>query len=451
MTDLADHHVHPAMSKTGLLITNMQKYATRPEWETLLHATFREHIDEAADALDVDPADISDIVGDHSGEFIATVFEDFATRRRADGTCMAAEYLKRAGWRENGYARKYLEALIDSRLRLYEVTDVRPGTGLTLRPLDVPKGKAEEPVFVHEKSGSQHLSRWDVLSARILRVHEEYVLAGGALPVRPDRTKNLIKAHARLHKIDNSHDPMPSLCTTAWITWLHEAQNAPRPRIVNHDGDEILMGKSRLPLLAPANDIAAVMNTLPGWEPDPDHHLRWAWLATAEAPAGKPKSRRESESVSPAGTLLGEVVLERKHLVFTTNSRQRMERGLLMLQQALGNKVGPALTRYEAMDLNAIPAPSGGTPSTAMPSPEEQHEMILAVLDRHYRETMRTPIPALGNKTPAQALKTKTGRERTIAWLKDLERSTAQREGQDGMPAYDFGWMWEELGLGGER
>lgn len=441
------------MSKTGSLIANLQKYATRPEWEALLDAVMREHLESVADALDLDMSDIGEIVGDQSGEFIATVFEDFATRRRPDGICMAADYLKRTGWRESGYARKYLEALIDSRLRLYEVTDVHPGTGLSLRPLDVPKGKTEEPVFVHEKSGSQHLSRWDVISARVLRVQEEYVLAGGVLPVRPDQPKDLLKAHARLRKADsNGSDPMPSLCTTAWVAWLYTSKTAPRPQVVNRDGDELLMSKSRLPLLVRADEVAAIMNTLPDWEPASDRHLRWVWLATGEVPATKPKSRRKSPSVSPAGTLLGEAVLERKHLVFTTNSRQRMERGLLVLQQALGDKVGPALTSYEQMDLDAIPVPGGGSASTsAMPSPDEQHGMILAILDRHYRETMRMPLPALGNKTPAQAMKTKAGREKTIAWLKDLERSTARGAADGGMPAYDFGWMWEELGLENER
>ncbi len=347
------------MSKTGSLITNMQKYATRPEWKSLFGEVIREHMEHAAEALDVDPADISDIVGDQSGEFIATVFEDFATRRRADGTCMAADYLKRAGWRESGYAR--------------------------------------------------------------------------------------------LRKADSSADPMPSLSTTAWIAWLNAGKFAPRPQVVNRDGDELLLSKSRLPLLARAEEIAAIMNTLPGWEPASDNHLRWVWLASGEAPDVTPKARKKSQPGSPAGTLLGDAVIERKHLVFATNSRQRMERGLLMLQEALRDKVGPALISYEEMDLNAVPVPDGGAAPAAMPSPEGQHDMILAILDRHYRETIRMPIPALGNKTPAQAVKTKAGRERTIAWLKDLERSTAHGAMQRGMPAYNFGWMWEELGLSRDR
>lgn len=440
------------MSKTGPLIANLQKYATRPAWETLLAVVIREHMENAADALGVEPTEISDIVGDHAGQLIATIFEDFATRRRADGTCMAADYLKHAGWRENGYARQYLDALIDSRLRLYEVTNVVPGQGLTLRPLDVAKGKREEPVFVHEKSGSQSLSRWDVIAARILHVQNEFVLAGGVLPLPPDQTKDLLKAYVRLSKAASGYDVMPLLCTSTWTAWLHAGQNAQRPHIVNRDGDDLVMSKSRLPLLARADAIAATMNTLPGWEPAAEHHLRWVWLADGKPPPSTSKTRRKPTHVSPAGTLLGEAALEGKHLVFMTNSRPRTERGLLILQQALGDKVGPALTRYEEVDLNALPAPGRElTQAADAPSPEEQHGMILAILDRHYRETFKQPIPALGNKTPTQAIKTKAGRAKTIAWLKDLERSTAQGAAHRGMPAYDFAWMWEALGLADER
>lgn len=439
------------MSKTGSLIANMQKYATRPDWEPLLSSVFREHVENAAAAIGLAPDAIGTIVGDQSGEFIGTVFEDFATRQRADGHCMAADYLKRAGWRENGYARKYLEALVDSRPRLYEVTDVKPGSGLSLRPLDGTKGQTETPVFVHEKAGSQGLCRWDVIAARVLQVQSEFILAGGVLPVRPGQAKDLLKAHARRSKANDGNDPLPSLCTTAWVAWLYESQTAPRPQVVNRDGDDLLMSQTRLPLRASAEAVAAVLNTLPGWEPASDHPPRWVWLATGQAPAAPSKSRRKSASASPAGTLLGEAVLERQHLVFTTNSRQRMERGLPMLQQALGDKIGPALTSYAEMDLDAPPVPGSGSAPATMPSPEEQEGMILALLDRHYHETLRLPIPALGNKTPAQALKTTAGRAKVIAWLKELERSTAANAPASGMPAYDFGWMWEELGLTGER
>ena len=37
------------------------------------------------------------------------------------------------------------------------------------------------------------------------------------------------------------------------------------------------------------------------------------------------------------------------------------------------------------------------------------------------------------------------GRRKVAEWLKYLENQTAHHAGAAGMPAYDFGWMWEEL------
>ena len=51
----------------------------------------------------------------------------------------------------------------------------------------------------------------------------------------------------------------------------------------------------------------------------------------------------------------------------------------------------------------------------------------------------------LGGKSPRQAVRSKAGRQKVVEWLKYLENQTAHRAADDGMPAYDFGWMWEEL------
>ena len=62
----------------------------------------------------------------------------------------------------------------------------------------------------------------------------------------------------------------------------------------------------------------------------------------------------------------------------------------------------------------------------------------------------RASIPALGNQTPRKAVKTAKGRKKEIAWLKMLENQSAQRP-EDPMGAYDFTWLWRELGVGDER
>jgi uncharacterized protein (DUF2384 family) len=83
---------------------------------------------------------------------------------------------------------------------------------------------------------------------------------------------------------------------------------------------------------------------------------------------------------------------------------------------------------------------------------EDKAEIVHAFLDQHYRKILDAPIPMLGGKTPRQAVRTKAGRTKVVAWLKYLENSTAQRrEPDDPMATYDLSWLWAELGLADER
>ena len=77
---------------------------------------------------------------------------------------------------------------------------------------------------------------------------------------------------------------------------------------------------------------------------------------------------------------------------------------------------------------------------------EEQEKLLGEFYERHYRGWLDEPIPALGNRTPRHAAKLKTVRPKLIALLKDFE-SHSERQRQAGQPAYDFRWMWAELGL----
>ena len=53
---------------------------------------------------------------------------------------------------------------------------------------------------------------------------------------------------------------------------------------------------------------------------------------------------------------------------------------------------------------------------------------------------------AYADSTPREAASLKSGRAKVIALLKDMENHSA-RERLEGRPAYDFGWMWGQLGL----
>ena len=83
--------------------------------------------------------------------------------------------------------------------------------------------------------------------------------------------------------------------------------------------------------------------------------------------------------------------------------------------------------------------------------PDEERIIVHQALTDHYRNTLDEPIPALGNQMPRKAVKTAKGRKKVIAWLKMLENQSAQQRPEDPMGAYDFTWLWRELGVGDER
>ena len=57
------------------------------------------------------------------------------------------------------------------------------------------------------------------------------------------------------------------------------------------------------------------------------------------------------------------------------------------------------------------------------------------------------PVPVLENVTPLQAAKTAKGRAKLVARLKYLENGAANHGTGTPMAGYDFGWMWEKLGI----
>jgi hypothetical protein len=78
--------------------------------------------------------------------------------------------------------------------------------------------------------------------------------------------------------------------------------------------------------------------------------------------------------------------------------------------------------------------------------PDIARQLMRDHLDKHYRETLDGPIPALGGKSPRQAVRTAAGRDKVIDWLKMLENRSAGH-GEGPLAEYDFSWMWAELGL----
>lgn len=179
----------------------------------------------------------------------------------------------------------------------------------------------------------------------------------------------------------------------------------------------------------------------------------WNWISP-EKPAmalGKQKLLLKSQAfISTLGDgslVLGVLELKDKTLVLSANSQARSDRGRALLSKALGSLVGQPLVKMQSVERLMALQNSTTPPPPDMPE-EERRAIIRDSLDRHYRNLLDGPIPALGNKSPRAAARTAKGRAKVVDWLKALDDGAADSAGRnDEIANYSFNWLWTELGV----
>lgn len=66
--------------------------------------------------------------------------------------------------------------------------------------------------------------------------------------------------------------------------------------------------------------------------------------------------------------------------------------------------------------------------------------------DEHYGQWPDKPLPALGGKTPREAMRARSGREQVRDLVKSMENAE-ERNRQAGEPWYDFSRLKTSLGV----
>jgi hypothetical protein len=242
--------------------------------------------------------------------------------------------------------------------------------------------------------------------------------------------------------------------TTFWLVdAIDRAEKPSIPDLRNAAGDELVQCEVRYPLAAgtTADDIRAILQSLPEFRPATETFLNWISL---EKPAAAPDTGEQSEESLTFETwhedgvlVLGNVELEDNVLVLSVNSRQRSDRGRALLSGILGRRVGQPSVRMESIEQIMASRDAAAPHQLDLPE-EERCAIIHGSLDRHYRDVLDQPVPMLGGQTPRAAVKTDSGRIKVVDWLKMMENRTAKSaDPKSPMANYSFGWLWTELGI----
>ena len=463
-------------SDTDKAIHNIMGWADRPEWLEQRSALLDAHLAPVCEQFGISREDLGQQIQDYDfgGMMFGIMFEDLLCRRLPpDDKNIVDEYLERRGWRESVPGRRYLQQLRDSALSLYEVVEVSPGDHCDVRDL-VRGGKT---IRVYEHAGTQNLFKWDRIAARVLKANRKYIFSGGILPFPPEAAQRLLKALAESRKQydqeylqvadqesvpgtlsskdrDNRflQDACPSF-TAVWLIHTLEMLHAPRPEIINRDGEALMLTETRFPFLAEKlEDIAECLDADPAWEREHPRAYTWIWLPEPDTHRETPQRGLALETLRDGQQpLIGSLELTPGVLTLMTNSMERATRGKNTLEMLLHDLIGPGLSTLQTpehlMEEDETLERGDVDPTTTV-DPDIAAELIHNALDQHYRQCLDEPIPALENKTPRQCTTTKKGRDQVIEWLKHLENNELRLAADSGREPYDSGWMWDELKLG---
>jgi hypothetical protein len=440
-------------------IRHIMDWADRPEWADEKFEIYDRTILATAERMEMEASELLQML--HEAGLLDTLymfcFEDLSTYRfTSDGRNLTEDFLKRRGWREGVHGRRYLRQLGESIISLYEVQAVVPGSYCDV--VDLVRGG--KPVRVFEKSGTSSMARWDRIGTRILPGSGKPMFSGAVLPFSHDASEALLSillntentAREAISKLDAEADLTDALNAAieedfmeytvpafsgVWLTEVIKQLEAPLPEILNRDGESLMFAETQFKFdKKNRKEIITLLDEADDWTRDNKKDPNWAWL-----PEGKEGPQ----------TIHGFLEARSNALWLSTNSTSRYEKGSAALEKLLGDLIGPPLTRLQSPEQMLEERARSGKASSPPPEldidPQQLAQVMSGFLDQHYRETLDEKIPALDDKTPRQCVKTRQGREKVIAWLKYLENQESHKANRDGSSAYDFTWMWVELGL----
>ena len=205
---------------------------------------------------------------------------------------------------------------------------------------------------------------------------------------------------------------------------LEERSRIP-PRVQNRDGDELVFISERYDFDPAAQEeiqrrLAAMDAVVPPEAGDEDRD----YIFHREGPATRPGLE---------DIVVGHVVVDGRSISLETNSVRRANALRSRVETALGNLIRQRRRRRrDAQRMVArmwerepsrhgAAAASGAHSRDELADTPEAQQALREMKERHYADWPDQSLPALGDQTPRRAIRTKIGRERVDALLKDIE------------------------------
>jgi len=346
-----------------------------------------------------------------------------------------AYLLSDAGPGFNAGQRHWIAELAEQPLRLYTVTDVRVGDGLTL--VDALDAHAE-PLVVQERSGSRTARPGMLIGARVMRLSSHLELSGAVYPFAKLReAQALARVRATLESglhSDNIAALAEMAVVRAWVAQWQEPLPLPDMRDTA-SGEALLLVTDHYRVL----NAAALTQALQS-QGDVSGDAAQGWRRELQ---GKDGLVRSLAAINPGKHG------DRIEVFYRTQTLA--DQGRVWFDSLVGATV-QFLTREITDPKGAISAarlergPSAPPRAPDLP-PEVMEQALEQFLRRTYANWANEAIPALSGQTPRQAMLTPAGLERVKGLLREYEAGESDMAASQGRGTVSYQFLWDALGV----
>ena len=353
------------------------------------------------------------------------------TLRLPPGMTPADFFLEKEKGRLSDTEKALIAAISYAPFSFHEVIRCEPGRGFLLKDV-----LTAEEIDVLERSASKEAREGDILFGRVATVGDISMLFGCSPYAFPPEYKPSIIAlrkWMRQGRRKITREMLGECEADIRKAYLDMSRSLFRlPTLCNTDGEPLVMQTLRYEIDSPGRAFSGLAGLCVTESEDQLRSLAKlddrGEIAQVEIPwtrMGRKKSALDS-------TVLGVLVIEGKTLQVTVNSAARAERIRREIESRLGAgaKFKTAVIHSteamlkEARMRAARPAVPAGRDEKLMQRPEVR-EHLARMVATHWEGWVDEKIPALGGKTPRQAVKSADGRESVEALLRSAERRAA--------------------------
>lgn len=323
--------------------------------------------------------------------------------------------------------REYLQKLSCSYMSIYEVIDLSPGESMLLKDLV----KDSEPILIQERTATQQMEKGLKLASRVIMKNDgTNLVSGRVVPLDDSFVGDLIPVlrDPKLEKDVWAEIILSNFLATMSVT--------PKERtFYNMEGHLLQEMKIYFPINSDPVSVENILDKLPELHRE-NTEPKWRWTRDTE---------------KGGNILFAYLEIAGSKLTASVNSQERADEVKAVLEQQLAGLIGVGLASIENMDALIEKARNSKQPPSASVSSPEIEQFITEHKNNHYRKWIDIAVPMLDDISPREASQSPEGRIKLVELLKYMERNEAQGSRHTGQAAYDFTWLWQELGLLAER